>query len=68
MSFVNSADYLRLILLDTRSCSFGSALSPFYILLEILLGKLQSGWNAVKDHTDESAVGLSENRHSESSA
>ena len=68
MTLIYPAYYHRLVVLDARSRSPCTALAAKDVLFEVLLGEFKTGWNAVHDHSDEFAVGLTENRNSEFSS
>ncbi len=68
VSFEDSAHDLRLVFLYARGCSSGSALASGDVRQEVLLRKFETCRNPVQHHSDEFAVGLTENAHSEFSA
>ena len=51
MSLKDSADNLRLIRLNPRCRTLSPAFTSEYIVLEILLRELQTGWDTVQNHS-----------------
>ena len=68
MAFEDSAHDGGHISLDTRRSALRTALPAQDILLEILLGKLQTSRNTVHYHPDELPMRLTEDAYSEFSA
>ena len=53
MTLEKSADYARLICLDTRGRSLRTAFASAYILSKIILTELQTGRDSIQHHTYE---------------
>ena len=53
MTLEKSADYARLICLDTRGRSLRTAFASAYILSKIILTEFQTGRDSIQHHTYE---------------